>query len=80
MNDFNEKYNDLLKRGYEISFDKKNEKSRLTGTQIIYYVMIKKEGKKILSFPSKASSEEALCRAYNMIPKIEKYLFAGLKH
>ncbi len=77
MDDFNEKYNDLLKRGYEICFNKKDEESRIAGKQTIYHVIIKKDGRKILSFPSKNSSEEALCNAYDIIPKIEKYLFPG---
>jgi len=79
MEDFNEKFNDLLNRGYEINFNKKNEESKLTGKQTIYHVIIKKDGEKILSFPSKISSEEALCNAYNVIPKIEKYLFRNSK-
>ena len=79
MEDFSNKFNDLLNRGYEINFNKKDEESKLTGKQTIYSVIINKNGKKILSFPSKISSEEALCNAYNIIPKIEKYLFRNSK-
>lgn len=75
MDNFNEIINDLLNRGYEINLNKKNEDSKLTGRQIIYHVIIKKDGKKIISFPSKVSPEEALYKAYTIIPKIEKYLF-----
>ncbi len=72
MDDFNQKYDDLSKRGYDISFYEKNNFSLFTKKEEkTYYVLLKKDGKELFRFPSRISSREALRTLYNLLPKIE---------
>ena len=60
MEEFEEKYNDLLKRGYDISFYDEDNFNIFTKVQEkIYYVSFKKNGKEFFRFPSRISTEQA---------------------
>jgi hypothetical protein len=75
MEDFNEKYNDLLNRGYEISFYENENYNLFTqNPETVYYVSIKKEGTELFHFPSRLSYKTAFLNAYNLVPKVEKLL------
>ena len=74
MEEFKEKYEDLLKRGYDISFyEKDNFNHFIKRQEKIYYVSFKKNGKELFHFPSRISSKEALLNAYNLVPKVEEF-------
>ena len=74
MEDFKEKFEDLLKRGYDISFHAEDNNNQFTKNQEkIYYVSIKKNGKEFFRFPSRISSLEAFVNAYNFLPKAEEF-------
>ena len=60
MEDFEEKYEDLIKRGYQISFASKIDYNPFTKKdETTFYVELHKKGKDLFRFPSKISSEEA---------------------
>ena len=72
MSDFNEKYDDLIKKGYEISFYENENYNLFTQKpEIVYYVSIKKNGNELFHFPSRISSKKAFLNAYDLIPKVE---------
>ena len=73
MEDFNVKYDDLINRGYDISFYENENYNLFTkNPEKIYYVSIKKNGSELFHFPSRLSYKVAFLNAYNLIPKIEK--------
>jgi hypothetical protein len=76
MEDFKEKYYDLIKRGFEIGFYEKVNYSLFSKREEkTYYVVLKKNGKEPMHFPSRVSSQDALCNVYNLLPKIEDVYF-----
>ncbi len=75
MEEFKSKFEDLINRGYEISFSEKDNYNQFAKVhEKIYYASFKKNGKEIFHFPSRISSEKAFMDGYNFIPKIEKLL------
>ena len=73
MNDFKEKYNDLIKRGYSIDFYEENRDFPITGKYKAYCVSIKKNDKEVLKHFSRESTENALVNAYEMIKFSEEH-------
>ena len=74
MEDFKVKYDDLLNRGYDISFYENENYNLFSKTlEKVYYVSIKKDGKELFHFPSRISSQKAFLNAYNQIPKVERF-------
>ncbi len=56
MEDFKEKYDDLLKRGYDIGFYENENYNLFTKTlEKVYYVSIQKDGRELFHFPSRIS-------------------------
>ena len=75
MEDFETKFEDLIKRGYEISFSAKDNYNQFAKVQEkIYYASFKKNGKELFHFPSRTSTKKAFLDGYYFIPKIEKLL------
>ena len=73
MDDFEAKFNDLINRGYDISFYEDENYNLFTqNPEKVYHVLIKKEGKDLFRFPSRISYKTAFLNAYNLIPKVEK--------
>jgi hypothetical protein len=73
MEDFQAKYDDLLNRGYDISFYENENYNLFTqNLEKVFYVSIKKDGSELFHFPSRISSKEAFLNAYNLIPRVEK--------
>jgi len=73
MDDFNEKFEDLINRGYEISFYENENFNLFTQKpEKVYYVSIQRAGLELFHFPSRISSSRAFINAYNLIPKVEK--------
>ena len=73
MEDFQAKYDDLLNRGYDISFYENENYNLFTqNLEKVFYVSIKKDGSELFHFPSRISSKKAFLNAYNLIPKVEK--------
>ena len=73
MNDFKEKYDDLIKRGYSIDFYEEDRDFPITGKYKAYCVSIKKNDKEVLKDFSKESTEHALVNAYEMIKFSEEH-------
>ncbi|MGA9295411.1 MAG: hypothetical protein WBV81_22665 [Ignavibacteriaceae bacterium] len=75
MEEFEVKYEDLIKRGYEIRFSETNDYNQFTKVHNkIHYASLKKNGRKLFQFPSRISSEKAFLDGYSFLPKIEKLL------
>ena len=75
MEEFEAKFEDLLNRGYEISFSEKDNFNQFAKVQEkIYYASFKKNGKVFIHFPSRTSSKKAFIDGYYFLPKIEKLL------
>jgi len=73
MDEFNTKYEDLINRGYEISFYENENYNLFTqNPEKVYYVSIQKAGYELFHFPSRISSRAAFLNAYNLMPKVEK--------
>ena len=73
MEDFEAKFNDLINRGYDISFYEDENYNLFTqNPEKIYYVSIKKDGDELFRFPSRLSYKTAFLNAYNLMPKVEK--------
>lgn len=71
MIDFNEKYEDLIERKYQVNFHEND--IIMSGKSKTFGVTIRKDGKNVLDQFSDISSEEALCNAHKIIQVIEKY-------
>ena len=75
MEDFEAKFNDLINRGYDISFYEDENYNLFTqNPEKVYYALIKKDGEDLFRFPSRISSEQALLAGYYFIPKVEELL------
>ena len=75
MEDFESKFEDLLERGYEISFSEKDNFNQFAKVhEKIYYASFKKNGRVLIEFPSRTSSKKAFIDGYYFLPKIEKLL------
>ena len=73
MNDFKEKYDNLIKRGYSIDFYEEDRDFPITGKYKAYCVSIKKNDKEVLKHFSKESTEHALVNAYELIKFSEEH-------
>ena len=72
MEDFDAKFNDLINRGYDISFYEDENYNLFTqNPETVYYVMVKKDGDELFRFPSRISYKRAFFNVYNLIPKVE---------
>ena len=67
MEDFKEKYDDLINRGYLINFYEEDRDYKITGKYHAFCVSIKKNGKAVLNYFSKKSCEEALIVAHELL-------------
>jgi hypothetical protein len=75
MEEFDTKFNDLINRGYEISFYEDENYNLFTQKpETVYYVLIKKNGNDLFRFPSRTSSERAFLDGCTFMPTIEKLL------
>ena len=73
MEDFEAKFNDLINRGYDISFYEDENYNLFTqNPEIVYYVLVKKDGDDLFRFPSRISYKRAFLNVYNLIPQVEK--------
>jgi hypothetical protein len=72
MEGFNEKYNDLIKDGYEVSFHMEEKDFPMTGKYTAYCILVKKDGKKVFNDTSRVSYEEALYNAHTIINLLKK--------
>ena len=73
MEEFDAKFNDLINRGYEISFYEDENYNLFTQKpETVYYVLIKKDGDDLFRFPSRISYRIAFLNVYKQIPKVEK--------
>ena len=75
MEEFNAKYEELIKKGYEISFSEKDNFNQFAKVhEKIYYASFKKNDRVLIEFPSRTSSKKAFIDGYYFLPKIEKLL------
>ena len=73
MEEFDAKFNDLINRGYDISFYEDENYNLFTQKpETVYYVLIKKDGDDLFRFPSRISYRTAFLNVYKQIPMIEK--------
>ncbi|MGA9291173.1 MAG: hypothetical protein WCE54_18795 [Ignavibacteriaceae bacterium] len=74
MEDFKEKYDDLINKGYLIDFYEEERDFKITGKYHAYCVSIKKNGKIMLNHFSRKSCEEALIVAHELLEIKNRYL------
>ncbi len=73
MEDFDAKFNDLINRGYDISFYEDENYNLFTQKpETVYYVLIKKDGDDLFRFLSRILYRTSLLNVYKQIPKVEK--------
>jgi hypothetical protein len=74
MEDFKEKYDDLINRGYLIDFYEEDRNYPITGEYKAFCVSIKKEGKIVLNHSSKRSCKEALIVAHELLEIMNRHM------
>lgn len=74
MQDFKDKYDDLINRGYLINFYEEDRNYKITGKYHAFGVTIKKNGKNVLNHFSKKSCEEALIVAHELLEIRNRYV------
>jgi hypothetical protein len=67
MEDFKEKYDYLINRGYLIDFYEEDRNYKITGKYHAFCVSIKKNDKVVLDHFSKKSCEEALIVVHELL-------------
>ena len=67
MEDFKEKYDDLINKGYLINFYEEEREYKIAGNYHVFCVSIRKNGKIIINHFSKKSYREALIVAYELL-------------
>ena len=73
MEDFKEKYDDLINHGYMIDLYEEDREFKITGKYNAYCVSITKNGEKVLNHFSKKSCKEALIIAHELIEIKNRY-------
>ena len=74
MEDFKNKYDDLINKGYLIDFYEEDKDYKITGKYHVFCVSIKKKDKVVLNHYSKKSCEEALMVAHELLEIKNRYL------
>jgi hypothetical protein len=75
MEDFKEKFDDLIMRGYLLEFYEEDRDYPITGKYKAFCVAIKKEGKLVLNHSSRESSQAALIVAHKLLEIMHRYDF-----
>ena len=74
METYEEKYNDLINRGYLIDFYEEDKDYKITGKYHAFCVSIRKNGKYVLKHFSNESFEAALIVAHELLEIRNRYI------